>query len=633
MPTLFRAADPLSAHPPGGQVPIRAPTSLSQAPPGVVQAELLPSGTSLPVGHVIELPAARKESGRLATPRYEQSAVPAQPSQTGAVRAPDTQPPSAARAETEVVADDGAWRRLQAIFRKHKVKQGTEQSSTPIQREPTGQPVPGATRTTPAPEVRRKTSSRPTMPVGVDRAPAPDPPAEGPGQEPEAGQPPAEPELPSSAVAEDGPPEAEAVEEAGMEALMGSTDPEAEGAGELIVEPATIVTEASATMPEVKARDQTLPGATAELQAGTKGPPPHVSDRPAVQEREPNGHDRSEDETSLSESAQHSLPLQSVWSVQRLGEASTSATEAAVDNRAASDPPSPPESPSSMGAGAIQESVEVPATEPLHRTLIGATPGRPSDSSIELIHPRRPRPEVPPPRTSRQDREPDQGPVEERWPERHEELPSGPRQAETPVSVAPSEGVPDEFVKEQIPVRLARGLSPPKNDAQRVSTLQMRRGEGLELAQARPPNEVPGRSELVETDIGPLPADLWHLIGESPPKEPGPDVSTSRSGATGSGHDAEVKGAVVAAEAQPTPPAPPTLEKPATHSGPTASIQRIPGEAEALPEVGGAEAEAGAISNESGAAEDPDMDELTRRVYAEIKRRFSVEWERVRQRG
>jgi hypothetical protein len=40
-----------------------------------------------------------------------------------------------------------------------------------------------------------------------------------------------------------------------------------------------------------------------------------------------------------------------------------------------------------------------------------------------------------------------------------------------------------------------------------------------------------------------------------------------------------------------------------------------------------------ATRDERQPGEEPDVEELARRVYTEIKRRFAVEWERVRWRG
>ena len=50
-------------------------------------------------------------------------------------------------------------------------------------------------------------------------------------------------------------------------------------------------------------------------------------------------------------------------------------------------------------------------------------------------------------------------------------------------------------------------------------------------------------------------------------------------------------------------------------------------------EAAGAGGETSVPPDEHGPGEELDVDELASRVYAEIKRRFSVEWERVRQRG
>ena len=138
---------------------------------------------------------------------------------------------------------------------------------------------------------------------------------------------------------------------------------------------------------------------------------------------------------------------------------------------------------------------------------------------------------------------------------------------------------------------------------------------------------------LQNDQIGPLPADLWHLIGESPPQGP-PETAPSQPGAVTTDREAAVKRAVAAAEAPTAPPAPAGLQQPAAQGGASTLIQRLPDEAGMeAGEAGGAGTETVAPSAEGGPGEEPDVDELARRVYAEIKRRFSVEWERVRQRG
>jgi hypothetical protein len=63
-------------------------------------------------------------------------------------------------------------------------------------------------------------------------------------------------------------------------------------------------------------------------------------------------------------------------------------------------------------------------------------------------------------------------------------------------------------------------------------------------------------------------------------------------------------------------------------------IHRLPDEAGVQTGEGaGAEGETSVSPDEHGLGEELDVDELASRVYAQIKRRFNVEWERVRQRG
>jgi hypothetical protein len=243
--------------------------------------------------------------------------------------------------------------------------------------------------------------------------------------------------------------------------------------------------------------------------------------------------------------------------------------------------------------------------------LRGATPGQPSDSSIEIIPPRQPRPET--------------------------------FQAEQRIGLAASEGVPPEPVK-GVPPKPAKKRprteptssvqSPREEAAVGTPTVQMRRDGELDRAQVQLPDRGQGEPEMVQTEIGPLPADLWHLIGESPPRRPPPVTAPSRPGPVTADREATVKRAVAAAEAHPAPLAPPRPEQPAAQGSAATLIQRLPDEGGVeTGEAAVSETETAAASGERGPAEEPDVDELARRVYAEIKRRFSVEWERARQRG
>jgi hypothetical protein len=94
-------------------------------------------------------------------------------------------------------------------------------------------------------------------------------------------------------------------------------------------------------------------------------------------------------------------------------------------------------------------------------------------------------------------------------------------------------------------------------------------------------------------------------------------------------------GATLGSSAAHRPPAGPR-NSPQGHAARASVVQRNPDTGEAEAEPSGERDEAGTEPTEDPDEEQagaPDMDELARRVYAEIKRRLSVEWERLRWRG
>jgi hypothetical protein len=449
-------------------------------------------------------------------------------------------------------------------------------------------------------------------------------------------------------------------------------------------------------VPEAEAPDRTLPESFVQLQAEIGESPQQASHRSVVRPfDEAQGRPRSpqkeeiserdvfhtdtleptiladitktstppdveaEEGTLLSESQLQPLPLQAVWPVQRLEEPTLSPS------------PEPPAMSTSVSTSASEpeplEPVRDKASETaeIRKALRDVAPGQPTDSSIEIIPPRRPRPQPWPARAGQRDREQSrrvaEGPrPEPAWPESlgiaqdklrrrvegpHPEPAEGPRPelVDGPRPVAPPSG-------RQLLAEPGTASSSPGEATSWSSPVQMRPDGGSDAAQSRTPEEGLQEPELVQTEIGPLPADLWHLLGQSPPRlhpEPvegqsphgvEPEPAPSRPAPPTTDGEAAVKRAVAAAEARPVPPASPTSEQLATQGGSPSVIQRRPDEAgvdtgsAAGAEAGGAETETAAPPGERDAAEEPDVDELARRVYAEIKRRLSVEWERVRRR-
>jgi hypothetical protein len=671
MPTLFRGADSASTQLPAGHTTVRVPTSLSLPLVGVVRAELLPPSESLPAGHVIGLPPVSAEPNAAAGSPAERRTLSPSPVDPAPIRGPGIRPLPTAPSETEVEADDGVWRRLQTIFSKHEKKQAAEQTLVPTGRESAVPQTPSTAGTPPTSQVQRVRSQDPVKraeaeaqsarrPVSEPPFPGPDPATEShppvasavkeprgkrPVQEPGVGQPVAVPERPISGAAPDKDLGLEVSEAEVSEAEVSTRDRselDASGSEPAVeaekvtlrrpasptAEPITVVAGATASLaPEIKAPDQIWPPSAAGVRAAREEPPLRARDRSTGQEFAPDEHDGTEQGIQPSRSTQQSLPLQAVWAVQRLEEPRTSpGAEAAAMPAATSRPEIKPKSLGSSGGEVLGEEVEPSTEDQLRRVLKGVTPGQPTVSSIEIIAPRRPRPEAPADRTGRRAEKLGQWAVKMRRPESLE--------AARPGALVSSEGVPPEPVRGQPPIGPTRVQSPPEGAAPGTSMVQLRRGGELDPAQEQPSDEGLGESELVQTEVGPLPADLWHLIGESSPKRPPPETAPSRSGPEAKDRESAVKQAVAAAEASPIPPARTSAAQPTTQGGASTVIQRRPDVASV--ETGGvseAETEAAAPPGEQSAVEEPDVDELARRVYAEIKRRFSVEWERVRQRG
>jgi hypothetical protein len=147
----------------------------------------------------------------------------------------------------------------------------------------------------------------------------------------------------------------------------------------------------------------------------------------------------------------------------------------------------------------------------------------------------------------------------------------------------------------------------------------------------------------VETDIGPLPADLWRLIGQDVPQQPEekpispkpesqPRVSVQRQPEKPSPPQAgRLESRQVISTITPGHISPQDLpdvvqmaardEQVETRSADRLTRREASGDGSGVDEAGG---------EDSGG--EIDVDELSRKVYQEIKRRLVGEWERMRRR-
>jgi len=146
-------------------------------------------------------------------------------------------------------------------------------------------------------------------------------------------------------------------------------------------------------------------------------------------------------------------------------------------------------------------------------------------------------------------------------------------------------------------------------------------------------------SELVHTEIGPLPSDLWNLIGQSPPDSDAASTTIPTSepmaAASGDSHAAErtgirpsTKSDLKAAPGKPSADEAATVIENPMAPSPT-TLQRQPAEhastaAEETTTAETPEEEASEMEQEAK------INELARKVYDEIKRRLTLEWERAR---
>ncbi len=274
--------------------------------------------------------------------------------------------------------------------------------------------------------------------------------------------------------------------------------------------------------------------------------------------------------------------LEAVWPVQRLPDSAIPSKPAPADAPAAGEHPE-----------------VLPHNEQVGQILQSVASGLPSDSLVELVTPRKPRPA----------------------PARKETLPV--QRQESPDVPHPAEETEPATV-----------IVPPPGE-----TLKR------EAAPVRP--EV----KPIQTEIGPLPSDLWGLIGQPQPSAPPAQVRPVRQSVL-QRHVTENEPVQRESSRQAAPPEMPHTISPeeqpeeagvpeteayyeaviypsgtADVEGPENVVQRAVEVSEITSEVespspGGEQAGPG-----------PNVEELAQRVYSEIRRRLSVEFERWRRSG
>ncbi len=274
------------------------------------------------------------------------------------------------------------------------------------------------------------------------------------------------------------------------------------------------------------------------------------------------------------------LPLDAIWPVERID---------SKLNHPADQSPAPPESASAATRIAKIEQPLADA-EYIRRALQSVSPEQATDSSVELITPRQPRPG-----SVRQSEAP-------RVLQREVEK-SGDTQPDGKAEPAKA-GTRER--SDQANGQIQPEFSPLARSA----------------ARQEPPAYTINRGQdqqpyLVPTEIGPLPSDLWPLIGEPVPQRP--PLTESRIPAA----DRQVQSAETASSSQ-------TLIQRAViieEIGPETTESGTDSQRTAPPETSERD-----VPPARPAAADINLDELAHQVYVEIRTRLQVEWERLRHR-
>lgn len=692
--TLFRAVRPaLSPRPAEPAMPVSSrPTSPPAARACV--AALLPAGVHLPTGHVVGSVLPSDVVGTPLEPSAQRTSAPSTRSRVlSATDSPNPSPPVAPLEDADGTKTlDAEWPRLEAIFRKHRERQAADGvpsqadvPSVPIQREPAHRETPSVHRETavvPAegqpersepelgsrrtePDERHQaevTAVRDLVVEAADEAPSQGPPVQPSPEEPEASQPVSVPEQPARATPADRMVETDPAETILAEAHhpgaqtqareAPAADVEAPVAQEVSVaplsqgdaEPSTGAGEPTAApVPEASDRAQSEPSMPLQQEIrellGRSEPAPLVQPR-SPQEGELDRQDVFREDTSaptlsgddtdaptgmraiaeqehaMPEPEAQPVPLQAVWSVQRLeAHMPTPIHEPPATVTSASTQMSEAEQPKAI-------SDEVPRVGESRTVQRDGVPGKLAASSVDIIPPRQPRPEA----RRRQGREAFDGP-------RPEPL-EGPR----PEPAGGQERVIQRTGEHRPSVAPDGAVGVPRAATSPAPSVQLRRDDGPEAAQGGAPERL-SEPEWVQTDIGPLPSDLWHILGQSPPQrswqgavpeagqaEPTPSVPRSDATVMRTTTDVEVRPAVLAqrtakrAEARGATPT--LVQRQAMPQAPPNQMSGGP----SGPPVQGEEPE----TPEEDLTDALDTDELARRVYARIRRRLSVEWERGR---
>ncbi len=221
-----------------------------------------------------------------------------------------------------------------------------------------------------------------------------------------------------------------------------------------------------------------------------------------------------------------------------------------------------------------------------------------SNSSIEYLPPRRPRPDTPIQEIKIPAHTIQRQPVEQPNPAK----PS--HQSEADISSEIVSSFEENLVKtKSSPFDIPRDQPQPSISQTSLQPLKMDKSSPM----------------MYSTEIGELPADLWKLIGEAPPmpSKPSPtgdQPKAFRQSVTGPAESSQV---MRATEALP-------------NNQEFQEISAIQTQAETPPSTQKIDKSSPAETSHETANQDIDIPELARKVYSEIKARLAIEWERSR---
>jgi hypothetical protein len=290
----------------------------------------------------------------------------------------------------------------------------------------------------------------------------------------------------------------------------------------------------------------------------------------------------------------------------------------------------------------------------IHKALRNVIPNQPTSSSIEIITPRRPRPQsqtiVKRKSEERSSKRSDTG---------TQTTSQGSRSSQTNLNrninsnqeIHAGSGLDSNPERKPVKSQHISTSNQPVNNSETSQDNQyiehpdqpLQDGAAV-LLQGFPKkpgsdSEIDNESDpdLIQTEIGPLPVDLWEILGHRPPSSPGQDGVIPESPPMPTGPKTNIQRAEASPVDKNLSPRRHTSEKQIFNNIEEGSIQRTvttDDDLSVTPNSSSSETTSESTADsETSQQSDPDIDELSRRVYAEIRRQLSVEWERSRKRS